>query len=146
MKKHKKRTLRGYQTALGLALRREKMLKERLETKASEMVQTERALVYANDTIRNLRSVIGEPYPMERNGKYRRECLAVSLDDREFGPIPPIHIHIKPKGSVWEFSQHEKGYIFELHIPEGESLHRNTSRVIHNSLHQLVDFVERGEK
>lgn len=147
MKKPKKRTLRGYQTALGIAFRRENRLRKDLVRQEHRAEDAESRLFDANETIRNLRDivrgVIGEVSSSIGDVKYRRAVLALNLDNREYGPIPPMHIHVTPKGYGYGLCGHTQAYICELNIPEDATLNYKTAHVIHKSLHELVDYLER---
>ena len=145
----KKMTLRGYQTALGIARRKNYQMKKslieqtrRADNAESDLTTVKACLVDARDTINDLRRVLGDCYPTSSNVKYRRACLALNLDDREYRTIPPMNIHVTQNGYGYGFCEHVQSYIFDLYIPDGEALDFKTASIIHDSLHKLVDFVE----
>ena len=140
----KKRSLRGYQTALGIAMRQENQLRIELirQRKRAEAVEEELRLALAN--IQHLRGVLGEWCPPRDKLCYRRACTVKILDDREFVmPIPPMHIHVTAKAPFGK-SQHDRGYMFEMAVPNGARLDPRSAYVIHKALHELVDFVEKN--
>lgn len=133
MKKAKKKmTLRGCQTALGIARRKMR------DAEASHEKRYQLAL----DNIRRLRQALGEPYPELGLRDYTQFNFDIALDMREFRPLPPIHIHIKPKHNLFDPYSDAVPYTFEMYIPRGEVLDCRTASIVHKVLHQLVDFAE----
>lgn len=129
----KKMTLRGYQTALGIARRKMRDAEARHETRYQ----------FALDNIRHLQQVLGEPYAGFGIRDYKQFNVDIALDRYEFRPLPPIHIHITPKHKLFNPHSDTVPYTFEMYIPrDGGILDYRTARIVHNALHQLVDFVE----
>ena len=128
----KKMTLRGCQTALGIARRKMRDAEARHEERYQ----------LALDNISYLRQVLGEPYAGFGMRAYTRVNVDIALNRREFRPLPPIHIHITPKRQLFNLHSDAVPYTFEMYIPRGEVLDYLTARIVHNALHQLVDFVE----
>lgn len=146
MKKQKdKMTLRGYQTALGIARREENALRRELirQRKRAEAAEEEHRLALAN--IQHLRGILGEFCPQREKLKYRRAIVVKVLDDREFRPIPPMHFRISARQTFGRLN-HEMGYVFELAIPDGAQLDYGNAHVVHRALHELVDFVEKNPR
>lgn len=128
----KKMTLRGCQTALGIARRKMRDAEARHEARYR----------FALENIRHLRQVLGEPEPGFGMRYYRQFNVDITLDRREFTPIPPIHIHITPKHKLFDPYSGAAPYTFEMYILRDEALDYRTARIVHNALHQLVDFAE----
>lgn len=128
----KKMTLRGCQTALGIARRKMRDAEARHEARYQ----------LALDNIRFLRQALGEPYPEFGIRDYKRLNVDITLDRREFRPLPPIHIHITPKRKLFNPHNDAVPYTFEMYIPRDGVLNYRTARIVHNALHQLVDFAE----
>ena len=128
----KKMTLRGCQTALGIARRKMRDAEARHEARYQ----------FALDNIRHLRQVLGEPYQEYGIRNYEQFNVDIALDRREFRPLPPIHIHITPKHKLFDPYNAVIPYTFEMYIPRDEVLDYRTARIVHNALHQLVDFAE----
>ena len=138
----KKMTLRGCQTALGIARRKMRDAEARHEARYQ----------LALDNIRHLRQALGEPYPGFGIRDYKQFNVDIALDRREFRPLPPIHIHITPKHKLFDPHSDAVPYTFEMYILRDEVLDYRTARIVHGALHQLVDFaelhsnIETGEK
>ena len=128
----KKMTLRGCQTALGIARRKMR------DAEARHEIRYQLAL----ENIRLLRQALGEPDPGVGMRDYEQFNVDIALDLREFRPLPPIHIHITPKRQLFDPHSDAVPYTFEMYIPQGEVLDYRTARIVHNALHQLVDFAE----
>lgn len=128
----KKMTLRGCQTALGIARRKMR------DAEARHEIRYQLAL----ENIRLLRQALGEPYAELGMRDYKQFNVDIALDRREFRPLPPIHIHITPKHKLFDSHNNAVPYTFEMYIPQGEILDYRTATKVHNALHQLVDFAE----
>lgn len=128
----KKMTLRGCQTALGIARRKMRDAEARHETRYR----------LALENIRRLRQALGEPFAGLEMRDYKQVNVDIALDRREFRPLPPIHIHITPKHKLFDPYSDAVQYTFEMYIPRDEVLDYRTARIVHNALHQLVDFAE----
>jgi len=128
----KKMTLRGCQTALGIARRKMRDAEARHETRYQ----------LALENIRLLRQALGEPDPGFGMRDYKQFNVDIALDRREFWPLPPIHIHITPKRELFNPYSDAIPYTFKMYIPRDEVLDYRTARIVHNALHQLVDFAE----
>lgn len=125
----KKMTLRECQIALGIARRKMRDAEARHEARYQ----------LALDNISHLRQVLGEPYAGFGMRAYMRVNVDIALDRREFGPLPPIHIHITPKRQLFNPHSDAVPYTFEMYIPRDEVLDYRTARIVHDALYQLVN-------